>query len=537
VALTWVSAWFLINPFGDFPLGDDWAYGFAVRNLVESGDLRLSGWTATNLIAQVFWGALFCLPFGFSFTALRFSTLVLGLVGVLSTYGLLREARAPAGLALLGSIVLAFSPIYFALSYTFMNDVPFVAVATTSSWLLLRGLRRDSLAELLVGLALAAVAILIRQIGLAIPIAFAAAYLAKYGLRVKQLLVAATPVGVGFALQIVYQAWLRFSNRLPPTFGKQTEVIWTQLHQGLSTLLGNATTIVCYSIVYLGLFLFPFLIVVYKPLSARRDIKTLLLLILISAAITMSLAAIGRLMPLHGNVLTKGGIGDADFTIEAPSIFWEGATFLGVYGGILLVIVLSRSGKELLWSIASGVHSEARYILAFGFVLILIAFAPLCLLHLGSHGFYDRYLIFFLPLIMLSTVSSNLKSFRLRLGRGAMAVATMALLSIAMFSIASTHDYLASQRVRWSALNELMRDVSPEKIDGGFEFNGWYLYDDAYVRKPGKSWYWVADDEYSVSSFPREGYATLKTYPVKRWLPWGDADIVVQRRIGPVPGS
>ena len=144
----WVLAALLVNPVGDFPLNDDWAYGFAVRSLVETGHLRLSGWTATNLIAQVPWGALFCLPFGFSFTALRLSTLVLGLIGVLATYGLLREARASAWLALFGSLVLAFSPIYFALSYTFMTDVPFTAVATASSWLLLRGLRRDSWFEM-----------------------------------------------------------------------------------------------------------------------------------------------------------------------------------------------------------------------------------------------------------------------------------------------------------------------------------------------------------------------------------------------------
>ena len=220
LSLTWVLASFLVNPVGNFPLDDDWAYGFAVRNLVETGDLRLSGWTATNLIAQVFWGALFCLPFGFSFTALRFSTLVLGLVGLLATYGLLREARAPAGLALFGSLVLGFSPIYFALSYTFMTDVPFVAITTASSWLLLRGLRRDSRAELLAGFVFAGLAILIRQLGLAIPIAFAAAYTVKYGFRLRNVLVATLPVGAGLALQMIYEAWLRVSGRLPANFGK-----------------------------------------------------------------------------------------------------------------------------------------------------------------------------------------------------------------------------------------------------------------------------------------------------------------------------
>src|SRR5215217_5512086 len=123
LALIWILAVLAVNPVGNFPLNDDWAYGYTVRSLVEEGTFRLSGWTATNLIAQAMWGTLFCLPFGFSFDALRVSTLVLSLGGILATYGLLRESRAPALLAMLGALVLAFNPIYFALSFTFMTDV------------------------------------------------------------------------------------------------------------------------------------------------------------------------------------------------------------------------------------------------------------------------------------------------------------------------------------------------------------------------------------------------------------------------------
>src|SRR4051794_6120637 len=124
LCLLWVMAAIVVNPLGNFPLNDDWAYGFAVRTLFEEGDLRFSDWTATNLIAQVLWGTLFCLPTGFSFTALRLSTLVLGLIGVVATYGLLREGRAREDLSLFGALVLAFNPIYFSLSFTFMSDVP-----------------------------------------------------------------------------------------------------------------------------------------------------------------------------------------------------------------------------------------------------------------------------------------------------------------------------------------------------------------------------------------------------------------------------
>jgi hypothetical protein len=82
LALIWTFMVIVVNPVGNFPLNDDWAYGYSVQALVENGQLRFSDWTASNLFGQVLWGALFCLPFGFSFTALRLSTAVLGFVGV-----------------------------------------------------------------------------------------------------------------------------------------------------------------------------------------------------------------------------------------------------------------------------------------------------------------------------------------------------------------------------------------------------------------------------------------------------------------------
>ena len=123
LAAVWCVMTLLVNPVGNFPLNDDWSYGHAVQSLVERGTLRFTGWTSMPLVVQVLWGALFCFPFGFSFTVLRLSTLVLGLAGVLAAYELLCEAGSRRGLAICGALLLAVNPIYFGLSHTFMTDV------------------------------------------------------------------------------------------------------------------------------------------------------------------------------------------------------------------------------------------------------------------------------------------------------------------------------------------------------------------------------------------------------------------------------
>src|SRR5262245_49747022 len=89
--LFWVCIVSLVNPIGNFPVIDDWAYGWTVKTLLETGRFQLSDWTASNLLSQAIFGTLFCLHFGFSFTCLRLSTLLLGLIGILVTYALLRE--------------------------------------------------------------------------------------------------------------------------------------------------------------------------------------------------------------------------------------------------------------------------------------------------------------------------------------------------------------------------------------------------------------------------------------------------------------
>src|SRR3569833_210222 len=77
----WVLTEFLVNPVGEFPLNDDWSYTLSLQNWYHDHQYHLVGWTSMPLATQLAWGLIFCKTFGFSFTVLRFSTLVLGLAG------------------------------------------------------------------------------------------------------------------------------------------------------------------------------------------------------------------------------------------------------------------------------------------------------------------------------------------------------------------------------------------------------------------------------------------------------------------------
>ena len=187
----------LVNPVGDFPLNDDWVYAYGVRSIVQGGRFELPGTGAPDVIAQAYWGALFCMPFGFSFTALRFSTLTLGWAGLISFYLLIQEVAGNRWLALLGGLALATNPIYFGLAHTFMTEVPFVSLVIIALWLFVRGLKRNASVPLLAGIVITLIAILVRQFALLLLLAFGVAYLVKNGVKWKTLAVAIIPLAFG----------------------------------------------------------------------------------------------------------------------------------------------------------------------------------------------------------------------------------------------------------------------------------------------------------------------------------------------------
>jgi len=108
----------LVNPIGEFPLNDNWVYALGVQSILQTGRFELPGLVPSgpNVFAQAYWGTLFGLPLGFSFTALRFSTLALGGVGVIALYLLLREVGGSRWIALLGGFTLTANPLYFGLA-------------------------------------------------------------------------------------------------------------------------------------------------------------------------------------------------------------------------------------------------------------------------------------------------------------------------------------------------------------------------------------------------------------------------------------
>jgi hypothetical protein len=519
----------VVNPIGDFPLNDDWAFGWTVKNFLETGRYLPSDWDAPNLISQVIFGAVFCIPFGFSFTALRLSTLILGLIGILVTYALLREVKASPTMSFFGAIVVALNPLYFSLSNTFMTDVPSFTFAMLSVYFLVRALGRHSQFDISIGVIFSLVAILNRQSNLIILPAFSLAYLSKNGLKTRTIIEAIAPTIIGIFVYMSYSQWLRLTGRAPALYGSQIEQIIASINSGSRYVTVLYITNIFITSIYLGLFLCPFVIMEfarrYESLAVRR--KEVWHCAAFVIVVTL-LVDKYKPMPLVGNVLGILGMGPKGWLI---------LTAVGIFGAVLLLKYLGDTISNLFGNRPDlSVEKGTKSVIVFIITLVVLYFLPIGALQQSS--WYDRYLIIFIPLLMMLVVSVSRTKPRGNISFIVACISASLLLFYGGFTISATHDYLALNRARWQVFNELMQDgkVRPDQIYGGFEFNGWYFGNKLEICTPGfgksarktsptTSDFKCFDDkrhyQYIVSDWPKTGYDVVRYYFVRRWwLPW-----------------
>lgn len=540
-AVLWILAAVLANPTGAFPLNDDWSYAITVRHLLETGQFRPLGWTSMTLIGQVLWGALFCLPSGFSFETLRISTLVAGALGLFALSSLLRALGCSRRSTMLATLVLGFNPLYFALSFTFMTDVGFTALALCSTLNFCRYLVERRTRHLALTVIFCLAALSIRQTALFLP----AAMLLALGLeRRRDAFAIAVSLGTAMAsAAFLYglRAFLAAHHATPALYDTPFDTLVAQISSPGRLLLGAVKKLVAIAF-YLGWFLFPVLawrlpriIERFRQRGGRRAV--LLTACGAGLLIWTAMMAFQWIMPIAGNSIQLTGIGPivvndpVYLTLFAlPRPFWAFVTLLSIAGAILLTYDLFLTCAALLDAPRSKLDARGRSVRVFLLSSAAIYVAPF----LAAH-FYDRYLLpigfLVLALLVIDGQRSPKREREPGLARFATLTAIVTLAAMGLFSVAATHDYMSLNRARWSLLDNLTsQGVPPDRIDGGFEFNGLYLYDPSYVVRPNVGFWWVHDDQYIVRFTPLPGYREMNRAEFGRWLAPGEFHMLLLER-------
>ncbi len=541
----WVCMMALVNPVGEFPFADDWMYARTAFELVTNHRLVLNDFQAVTILSQVVWGALFSIPFGFSMTALRFSVIVLGWFGILGAYGLFRESGAGRLLSFLGAAAFATTPFLVLLSNTFMTDVPFCSMSVISVFFLIRWINHEKLRDFAAGTLLACATILIRPLALAIPIAFSFAYLVRRGISWKTLFFSAGAIGALVVTLMLYETCLKATVGLPVMY-VQKKMVFRAIFEFDDALKHKLFMAFFYRLmvvlIYLGNFLLPLILLAapaqWKRLTKSDRITGAAAAAIYAAGVGNFLWGMKLVMPMGMDQLFDLGLGyemmDGNtlgyklFTGHAPLSFWIGVTAAGVAGSSWLMAQAALFVKGFVTDVLKGISPAKHWQSVFCLAIFSIHFIPF-----GLSGHFDRYQLFYIPFLAFWIVGlsgpADFSEYRKRIPVFAVLTALFA-----YFSVAATHDCMMRNRVRWTMLRYMMevRQIPPEKIDGGYEFNGWYTYSKDYQKRPDVNWWWVIDDKYRVSYNPSaEGYTVVAKVNYDRWIPQGQGSIYILERI------
>ena len=453
LAAPFILGWLVVSPWQNVPVIDDWVYAWSVEHLVKAGRLQVLEISAFYPIAQILWGGLFARLAGFSFVVLRSSTVVLAVFSCWAVYLTLRELDCRRRTALLGAFALAFDPTFFALSFSFMTEVPFVSFSTIALYWYVRAIRRNESLSLWAGCLFAMAAFLTRPIGIVLPLAPLPALVGRRDWRTifRRSVPLIITLGVMAALQL----------EMPRTLGF---LDWAAIRQDYLRWWFTVpmTDYLRWNVEVPFILAFPFapLLLAYV-VSWRRAAETLAVAIILAIASRWALGHIVDPLPT-GQTWSLRDIAARsmlDGNIATSSWSMRVTPFLELLGllivGALVVIVIRR----LLHA------SEKSERVVFGLAVLQLV----CINALWLYN--DRYYVVFAPLL---AIVGALALDRNRLGQR---VAAALLIVWAGIAITGTRDMLAFNGTVLSLTEELEASGIPSwDIDAGYPLDGWRLY-------------------------------------------------------------
>jgi hypothetical protein len=536
LTLQWVLMLLPSHPWSqaDFPINDDWAHQASVAALVLEGRFIIPDWTATNFLGLLIWGA----PWGWllqpGHEVLRCSGLLAGLLGVWACYGLMREIGLGLCLATLVAACWAAHPLYLSLSATFMTDVPFVLASVASVWAMLRYQRLASPAWLVVAVGAASWALLTRQTGFSLFVAFALAGALQPDRR--QRLVAVFILALGLLLLLGYP-WLLERLHLMPAMRHAASV---QVRETLALPAWDIVLVVLRWIGRLGFYLglgaaLPLILLAVRLDWSALPRRRLLGWMAVSLVVLMmgyGLASSPWRMPLLGNDLGDTGLGQRMLHGKSPTtpLLWRGWSIVTALAVLSAFWVLVLIGRALLRLRRQGAwHQHAGYLPVVVSTWLLLQVAPVLLLT----SVYDRYVLpMQVPVLALLAWASSSQAVTLTATTGPVLryAGTAIVLGASLWAAALMHDYFAWNRVRWQWLSELPArlGVADDQIQGGFDYLAPLRYHGGVVQVHPAGQF-KEPTPYVLSLGGPLDLPVIDVRPVETWLPFSPNRLYLSR--------
>jgi hypothetical protein len=481
--LVYLATLRFVRPWGNFPLLDDWVYTLDCINSARDGRLVLGKYESAWSFPQLVMGTLIAKFYGFSFPLFRLSGVVSLLAIVLMMDVYLRRVGLASPDRLIAAATLVFNPVVYALSLTFMTDLPFLALWLAACYAWEMGFLTRRRSWLIIASVTTMAAMAQRQPALCITVA---------ALVILFVHVVVWPHGVKFEVRwtlpagdfrreaamylvatlvffVLFFFWWR-------SIGGYIVALSAPLRYRYRLLFGFR------SLIFLAIGTLPLLVTLGKPHLFRGARKFAVALALVFILPSLVFFATGASPLLFGNLFSQFGLLEEDIVLlgRRPVIlgtnFNRVACILGMIGMALTaprLVSLRFSSPRFHGSITprSAAEADLTHVQPdrFGFVPLLAGLLLLCIFVFRG-VYFDRYL---LPVLVsfwiwIARIGSR-NSARLR------AIAAALVLVFAGMSVTLVADYFRWNEARWAAAEMLVsRGVPADAIHAGYEWYGWH---------------------------------------------------------------
>ncbi len=380
--LIFILAVVLINPFGQYAVNDDWDFYTHVRNF-RQGDFIKNQLIDSSFILQGLTATAWSYVFGFNYNSLRALTILVTLGFIYGLVKISQELEVKKQYIVLGSFLIIFNPFILVSALSFMTEMYFLILVIWSLYFLTRYIKVKAKKDLVLSVLFASLSLLVRQIGfLLIPGVILCAVWSD--LKNKKFIWSNYFYSLIIVLisSTVLFIWPQYSSGQPHVLGFLENAL-----KSVSTLR-NLPDQLLFSIPYIGFILFPLGIGIFIKLPYKYKAVVLFFTVfLFQIFYRADIFKFGNVFYPEGLMIKSNYF--HHLTLFDNNIF---KTFLN------LVCLIS------FFSVSAGIFTSRKSIRTPFLRYFLIIFIFLLIPVLIYEGFYDRYLINGLVVLVITVL-------------------------------------------------------------------------------------------------------------------------------------
>lgn len=522
-----------VNPIGEFALNDDWVHTDVLKHWIDTGEFRMPPYAGPTFYVPILYGAGLTKIFGFSFTLLRISTLILALATFILFYKFLMRVSDKPTLNFALTLALWFNPIFYNMTFTFMTEVPALLLIISAIYAYYLGFTKNKPSWLFWGSVFSVLGMFTRQTN--IIVMAAAGLYALTQLRYIRFRDVLWSFGIPGLIGISTYFSLSKNNLLPP--GIEFHYL-----KSADAVLEHSAWWLIFTFAYIGFFVLPiafgWIIKNFKKILSPKVFAYPLFVVVIALYVKYRY---GFQFPYVLNIINTYGLGPMQGVLNGmlkpmfASRIWAILTiFIAASAGWLVYIVQTRRQSKIkemfedMWNkLLDVLHLNARPVIPGDKTKFILLFVLLFTIPILLFDSFDRY---FLPIYIGVAI---LISKKIQENELSMVAVYAGILVYAVFSISQTAFYINWNKARWDMANTILAEsgLKAENVDAGYEWDGWHTYWTAHEAQQagavgpwGAPW-WLTHlfvnntQDYIVSFSPIPPYNVVKEVNIKGWNP------------------